>query len=88
MEKVLLLSAFVTCLFFMIKMVEMKYVSKEWKPLKNVIRDSVVVLASSIVAIGVYFLTNGRMTDFFNVITDNKTLKPSATEIFTGDPGF
>jgi hypothetical protein len=88
MEKVLLLSAFVTLLFFMVKMVDMKYVSKEWKPLKHVIRDSVAVLISSVVAIGIYFLTNGRMTDFFNVLTDNKTLKPSATEIFTGDPGF
>ena len=88
MEKVLLLSAFVTLLFFMVKMVDMKYVSKEWKPLKHVIRDSAAVLISSVVAIGIYFLTNGRMTDFFNVITDNKTLKPSATEIFTRDPGF
>ena len=88
MEKAFILSIFITILFFAMKLVDMKYISKEWKPMKTVIRESLIVLISSIVSVVVFFLTNGRMSDFFNVITENKTLKPSATEVFTGEPGF
>ena len=66
----------------------MKYISKEWKPLKIVIRDSVIVFISGFISIVLFFMSNGDVTDFFNVITENKTLKPSATEVFTGEPGF
>ena len=66
----------------------MKYVSKEWKPLKLVIRDAVIVFMSSISSLLVFNVSNGSMTDFFNIVTDNKVLNPAATEVFTGDPGF
>ena len=66
----------------------MKYVSKEWKPLKYVIRDAAIVFTSSISALFAFNVSNGSMTDFFNIVTDNKVLNPSATEVFTGDPGF
>lgn len=88
MEKAFILSFFITFVFFVAKIIDMKYVSKEWKPMKIVIRDTVIVLLSSIFSVVVYFITNGRMSDFFNVITENKVLKPSATEVFTGEPGF
>jgi len=70
------------------KIIDMKYVSKEWKPLKTVIRDAVVVLLASISSLFVFNVSNGTMTDFFNIVTDNKVLNPAATEVFTGDPGF
>jgi hypothetical protein len=88
MEKALILSVFITIMFFVLKLIDMKYISKEWKPMKTVIRDSLLVLVGSTLSVLVYFLTNGRMNDFFNILTENKTLKPSATEIFTGEPGF
>jgi hypothetical protein len=88
MEKALILSVFITIMFFALKLIDMKYISKEWKPMKTVIRDSLLVLVGSILSVSIYFLTNGRMNDFFNILTENKTLKPSATEIFTGEPGF
>lgn len=88
MEKALILSVFITIMYFILKLVDMKYISKEWKPMKTVIRDSLLILVSSTITVLIYFLTNGRMNDFFNILTDNKTLKPSATEIFTGEPGF
>jgi hypothetical protein len=88
MEKALILSVFITAMFFVLKLIDMKYISKEWKPMKIVIRDSLLVLVGSTVSVFIYFLTNGKMNDFFNILTENKTLKPSATEIFTGEPEF
>ena len=88
MEKLLIVAALISLVFAVIKMLEMKYVSKEWKPLKTVIRDAVVVFLASLSTIFVYLTTNGTMTDFFNIVTDNKTLNPSATEVFTGEPEF
>ena len=88
MEKAFILSLFITGVFFVSKLIDMKYISKEWKPMKTVIRESRFVLVSSILSVVVFFLTNGKMSDFFNILTENKTLKPSATEVFTGEPGF
>lgn len=88
MEKMFILASLITFLFCSMKIIEMKYVSKEWKPLKHVIRDAVIVFMSSISSIFVFNVSNGSMTDFFNIVTDNKVLNPAATEVFTGDPGF
>jgi len=88
MEKVFILSIVVTCIFVIIKVLEMKYVDKEWKPLKLIIRDSVIILVSSIVGSFLYFNMDGSLTDFLNVVTDNKSFNMSATQIFTDAPGF
>ena len=88
MEKAFILSLFITGDFFVSKLIDMKYISKEWKPMKTVIRESLFVFVSSILSVVVYFLTNGKMSDFFDILTESKTLKPSATEVFTGEPGF
>ena len=88
MEKAFILSLIITSMFFVVKLIDMKYISNEWKPMKTVMRETLLVLVSSTVSVVVYFITNGSMSDFFNVITENKILKPSATEVFTGDPGF
>jgi hypothetical protein len=88
MEKMFILASLITFLFCSMKIIEMKYVSKEWKPLKHVIRDAVIVFMSSISSLFVFNVSNGSMTDFFNIVTDNKVLNPAATEVFTGDPGF
>jgi len=88
MEKAFILSLFITGVFFVSKLIDMKYISKEWKPIKTIIRESLFVLVSSIISVVTFFLTNGKMSDFFNILTENKTLKPSATEVFTGEPGF
>jgi hypothetical protein len=88
MEKLFILALLIAGLYCSIKIIEMKYVTKEWKPLKTVIRDAVVVLISSVAAIFAFNVSNGSITDFFNIVTDNAVLNPSATEVFTGDPGF
>jgi len=67
--------------YFVIKILEIRFIETESrKPMKTLIRDTVVVCVSSIV--GVYVLNQ------FNVFssTDSKTLQ--APSIFTDNPGF
>ena len=88
MEKVFIISIAVTLLFCIVKFVEMKFIDKELKPLKVVVRDAIIVMMSSIVVTTVVFNMNSSITDFFNVVTENKTINPASTEIFTDTPGF
>jgi hypothetical protein len=88
MEKVFILSIIVTCLFVFVKVLEMKFIDKEWKPLKNLVRDSIVVFICSMVGAYLLFQIDGSVTDFLNVVTDNKSFNMSATQIFTDAPGF
>ena len=88
MENILLLAVFVTLLFCFAKFIEMKYLDKEFKPLKIIVRDALIVFVSTVVASFVSFNMSGTMTDFFNVVTENKTLNMEATQIFTDIPSF
>ena len=47
MEKLLVIALIITVIFFVIKVLEMKYLSKEMKPLKYTIRDTFFVFISS-----------------------------------------
>jgi len=88
MEKIFIVSSIITCIFVVIKILEMKYVDKEWKPLKLIIRDAVIVFVSSMIGSFILFQIDGSITDFLNIVTDNKSFNMSATQIFTDEPGF
>jgi hypothetical protein len=88
MEKLLFISALIALMFFIFKMLEMKYIDKEMKPLKNVIRDSVFVFISSLGCLFVFLTFNGSINDFMSIITADKGSNLKATEIFTDEPGF
>jgi hypothetical protein len=88
MEKLLLIAAIVTFLFTIFKVIEMKYVAKQWTPLKYVIRDASMVFGASFVGLFSFFQINGTMNDFMNVVTDGKALNLKATQVFTDEPGF
>lgn len=88
MEKIFIVSSIITCIFVVIKILEMKYVDKEWKPLKHIIRDAVIVFVSSMMGSFILFQIDGSVTDFLNIVTDNKSFNMSATQIFTDEPGF
>lgn len=66
----------------------MKFVDKEWKPLKTIIRDAVIIFVCSVVGSFLLFQVDSSVTDFLNVVTDNKSFNMSATQIFTDEPGF
>lgn len=88
MENLFLFAIFTTILFVLLKLVEMKYLEKEFKPLKYIVRDAVIVFSSSLGAAYGFFYMKGSISDFFNIVTENKTLNMEATQIFTDTPGF
>tara|TARA_B100000035_G_scaffold207163_1_gene177208 strand:+ start:10004 stop:10270 length:267 start_codon:yes stop_codon:yes gene_type:complete len=88
MENLFLFAILTTILYCLVKIVEMKYVEKEMKPLKFIVRDAVIVFISSLVASYTYFYMNDSFTDFMNVVTENKSLNLESTQIFTDVPNF
>ena len=88
MEKLLIIASIITFMFSIMKVIEMKYVAKQWTPLKYVIRDAVMVFGSALLGLFVFFQINSTMTDFFNVVTDGKAVNLNTTQVFTDAPGF
>jgi hypothetical protein len=88
MEKLLVFALVITTVFSIFKILEMKYLEKDMKPLKFVIRDAVIVFVSSFATLTVNSMFGGNVQDFMNVLTDTKTLDAASTQVFTGEPGF
>jgi hypothetical protein len=90
LDKVLLISAFITLMFCFFKFIEMKFIDKELKPVKHVIRDAAYVFCASLIGVFGFLNMNTSFKDFMNVITDNKNVDVTSgtTQIFTGEPGF
>ena len=77
MEKYIIHSGIITFVYLLMKFVEMRIAVKETKPIKELVRDTVIVYLSAIV--GLYII------DEFIPTTDvAKTL----TNVFTDLPGF
>lgn len=66
----------------------MKYINKQWQPAKLLIRDAFVVFLAGFVGIFAYVQMSGTISDFMNIVSDNKSLNLKATQIFTDEPGF
>lgn len=66
----------------------MKYLEKEIKPLKYIIRDAFIVFTSAFLCAFGFFYMKGSIRDFFNIVTENKTLNMDTAQIFTDLPGF
>ena len=66
----------------------MKYLEEEMKPLKFVVRDAVMVFASSLAAGFAAFYMRGSVADFLNIVTENKVFNTDTTQVFTDAPGF
>ena len=88
MEKVFMMAIIITILFLGSKVVEMKYIDKEWKPMKFVVRDGITVFACAALGSFLYLHLDGSVVDFLNVVTKNKTFDMSQTQVFTDEPGF
>ena len=88
MEQFLIPAIIATSLFSILKFIEMKYLDKQMKPLKTVIRDAFMVFVSSLVGVYVFSLFGGSFQEFFNIVTESKTLNAAATQVFTDVPGF
>ena len=88
MEKELFISVLIAFIFFVFRVLEMKYIDKEWTPLKFVVRDIFMIFVASLVGSSLYFYAQTDILDFFSVVTDNVDAAPIASQIFTDEPGF
>jgi len=87
MQELFVLAIIITSLFCVSKFVEMKYLDEN-KPLKETVRDALIVLVSSLTGGFIFFNCSTMITDFFNVVTETKVLNTETTQVFTGKPEF
>jgi hypothetical protein len=90
MENIIVLTISISVVFLIVKLLEMKYIEKEIKPLKTVVKDSLIVGVSSFICVYVFFQfktvifdTIGKSFGTGGVAEIIKT-----PEIFTDNPGF
>jgi len=88
MERQLLVSFLISAFFFVLRIIEMKYIDKEWIPLKYVVRDIFMVFVASLIGSSLFFYSQNGILEFFSVVTDNIEVAPIASQIFTDEPGF
>jgi hypothetical protein len=88
MEKIMTISVLIVIFFFIIKILEMKYIDKEWKPLRIIVRDMFIVFISSLCGSFFAFYFNNSINEFFNIVTQKKVLNSDQAQVFTGEPGF
>lgn len=90
MENVFIIAVATVILFAILKFLENKYLddSDEPKPLKEMVRDIVIVFAASVASSLCYFHFQSYIRDFFNIVTETPTLTAATTQIFTDNPGF
>ena len=88
MEKELTFSLIIVLFYSLMKFAEMRFIDKEMKPIKVLIRDSFMVFVSSFV--GSYLFINYHQTfsNFFSIVTDKNMLDMSDTRVYTDKPSF
>jgi len=65
----------------------MKFIQKEMKPLKEIIRDAIIVGLSVTAAAFAVITMNKPIAGFFDAITEKQVLTAQAP-VFTDSPGF
>ena len=78
---------FSTILFIVIKMIEMKFIQKEMKPVKEIVRDAVIVGVSVAVASFAVATMDKPIAGLMDAITEKQVLTSQAP-VFTDNPGF
>ena len=88
MESIFIISGIIAFLFSIIKVIESKAIDKKYPPIKYIIRDCVVIFLSAYFGLFIYIQLNGPANDLLNIITDNKSMNLSTTQVFTDHPEF
>ena len=78
MEKYIIHSGIIAFIYLLMKFVEMRIVIKETKPIKELVRDTIMVYLSAMV--GLYII------DEF--MPSGESIKKTVTNVFTDMPGF
>ena len=82
MEQNLIISTLITLIFFAITFGEMKYVSKNVRPIKELIKETAVVYVSSF--LGLFLISK---LNIFKKISDPKS-GPTVTQVLVDKPEF
>jgi hypothetical protein len=80
MDNIFVIAGIIAVIFFIIKFIEMRFIDKESKPLKLLIRDTLVVYVSVIIG---YFIL-----EQLKPVIQSAGEGPSGTPVFTDNPGF
>ena len=80
MTNTFIVAGIISIVYFLVKFTEMRFVDKESKPLKMLIRDSLLVYFSVIVG--------SFLMDQLKPIMDDASSTPCMPSVFTDNPGF
>ena len=81
MNNIFIIAAVVSIIFLIMKFIEMRYIEKESKPLKLLIRDTLLVYFS---VVSGYFI----LEQLKPVMQSGDNLSGGATPVFTNNPEF
>lgn len=83
-----LFTIYTSIVFCITKVIEMHFIDGEMKPLRDLVREIIIVGGASIIGSYGYVYTNQYFGDFMNFITENKIVQIDAPQIFTDTPAF
>jgi hypothetical protein len=89
MDPMFVVTVATTLLFVLAKFIEYKYFQVEDnKPLKDTVRDILIVMVCSLASSYLFFQFQGSIHDFFDIVTESKVVNDAATQVFTDKPNF
>lgn len=88
MEKEFAFSLIVSLFYGIFKFIEMKYIEREWKSIKLLVRDIVMVMISAFISAFIFVRYHQSFSNFFSVLTDNVMLDTTNTSVYTDTPSF
>lgn len=88
MEKEFAFALMCTVMYGIMRFLEMKYIEMEWKPIKLVVRDLLMVFISAMFSAYVFVNYHQSFSNFFSVMTDTAMMDSSNMKVYTGEPGF
>jgi len=85
MEKPLFLAVIIGILYFTTKIAESKYINKKQEPMKNIVRDTLIVTGCTFVVLFAFFNMSGPMAE---LLGGGECVGSSSAQAFVDEPGF
>lgn len=80
MNNIFVIASLISVVFFVVKFIEMRFVEKENKPLKTLVKNTLLVYFSVLIA--------NFVADQINPLMNGGATGPKVTPVFTDNPGF
>ena len=88
MDIVFTIPIITVAIYCVVQFLDMKFVDKTKKPLKIVVRDTIIVLFCSLLANFIFSNVGDSIQKFVDAITDKKTVSIGLPEVYTDVPSF